>query len=264
MLLPITLGPIRLHPRDHIPPLVQPLVDAARRGENLAPVIEAITRSLGFDSYMHAICASPRPTVETRAFVYTTLDMAWVRYWDSHAFVEVDPRVQAVLSSSLPFVWDQASERGRDPRVDEFLDAAMKYGVASGIAFPIRDTRARTALAALNSAVPLNDAIRRQVIARQLGDIHLFVHYFHEMFIESVLADQQPARSEGAPLTNREHECLTLSARGLTTEDIAERLGIGVRTAQYHFDRIREKLGAANRQEAIARAIQDGLVSPLV
>jgi len=52
-----------------------------------------------------------------------------------------------------------------------------------------------------------------------------------------------------------------LAARGLTTEDIGYKLGICTRTVQFHFDSIRSKLAVANRQEAVARAIQDGQIS---
>jgi len=39
--------------------------------------------------------------------------------------------------------------------------------------------------------------------------------------------------------------------------------GLGIhRTVQYHFDSIRSKLGAANRQEAVALAVRDGVIGP--
>ena len=66
-----------------------------------------------------------------------------------------------------------------------------------------------------------------------------------------------PLRIAGAPLSLRERQCLTLTARGLTTEEIAERLGIKAQTAQFHFDSIRTKLAVATRQEAVARAMHE-------
>ena len=46
----------------------------------------------------------------------------------------------------------------------------------------------------------------------------------------------------------------------MTTKDISITLAITSRTAQFHFERIFSKLGAANRQDAIARGVQTGLV----
>jgi DNA-binding CsgD family transcriptional regulator len=52
-----------------------------------------------------------------------------------------------------------------------------------------------------------------------------------------------------------------LAAHGLTTGDIALRLNISARTAQFHFDCIRTKLGAATRQEAVAKGIAQGAIT---
>ena len=50
-------------------------------------------------------------------------------------------------------------------------------------------------------------------------------------------------------------------SRGLTTDDIACKLEISERTVRFHQARKR-KTGAANRQEAVAKGIQLGFVSP--
>jgi LuxR family transcriptional regulator len=115
-------------------------------------------------------------------------------------------------------------------------------------------------LVALNSAIPRNDDFRLQAITRNLPDILMFGHYFHEIFMRSVIAIGKAPRAAGAPLSKRERECLGLAAHGLTTDDIALKLTISARTVQFHFDSIRSKLGAANRQEAIALAVQTGIV----
>ena len=113
---------------------------------------------------------------------------------------------------------------------------------------------------ALNSAIPIIDDLRGAEIARQLGDIVLLGTYFHEIFCKGVVARNVPPASRGASLSPRQCECLGFAAHGLTTEDIALKLGISVRTAQFHFDGIRSKLGAANRQEAVAIAIGRGII----
>ena len=57
------------------------------------------------------------------------------------------------------------------------------------------------------------------------------------------------------PLTAQELHCLSLSARGQTSADIALKLGIKPRTVNFHFGKILRKLNAMNRQEAIAKAV---------
>ena len=53
-------------------------------------------------------------------------------------------------------------------------------------------------------------------------------------------------------LTPREREVLDLIRRGLTNEEIAQRLGISLDGAKYHVSQILSKLGVATREEAAA------------
>ncbi|HEY3159337.1 MAG TPA: response regulator transcription factor [Vicinamibacterales bacterium] len=63
------------------------------------------------------------------------------------------------------------------------------------------------------------------------------------------------------PLTPREVEVLELLAEGLSNKAIAARLGISDQTVKFHVAAICGKLGAANRTDAVRRAIRRGLVS---
>ncbi len=60
-------------------------------------------------------------------------------------------------------------------------------------------------------------------------------------------------------LSPRECEVLTCVAAGCTDREIGERLGISMRTAQSHLDRIREKTGRRRRAELTALAYDLGL-----
>ena len=107
----------------------------------------------------------------------------------------------------------------------------------------------------------INDA-RHSEISRDLGNILLLGIYFHEIFMSGLVQQGVPPRSEGAPLTPREHQCLVHAARGLTSADIGRKLDIAERTVEFHFAGIRSKLSAVNRQEAIAKAMASGLIHP--
>ena len=63
------------------------------------------------------------------------------------------------------------------------------------------------------------------------------------------------------PLTPREIEVVELLAEGLSNKAIAARLGISDQTVKFHVASICGKLGAANRTDAVRRAVRRGLVS---
>lgn len=120
-----------------LPPILSPLVDAAKRGEPLEPVVTDVVRMFGVDTFMYATSLSPRRGQEAVSYVFTTLSREWVARYDQQAYIEIDPRVVRTFESALPFVWDQDSERGRSAAVDAYLDDAAAHGVASGVSFVI-------------------------------------------------------------------------------------------------------------------------------
>ena len=72
-----------------------------------------------------------------------------------------------------------------------------------------------------------------------------------------------PRRGTGAPdgaLTAREHEVLLLIARGLTTQEIADEIGLSPNTVKSHSRALFTKLDAHNRVQALAAAKERNLV----
>ena len=74
------------------------------------------------------------------------------------------------------------------------------------------------------------------------------------------------ARSEIWPklvqLNDREVETLTWVARGKTSAEIAQILGLTKRTVDFHIDNARIKLGAATRTQAVIKAATGRLIEP--
>ena len=71
-----------------------------------------------------------------------------------------------------------------------------------------------------------------------------------------ILAQDPPAPD----LTPRQREILGLMVRGLTNKDIARELGIRPNSVNLHVIAILEKIGAANRTEAVAIALRKNLL----
>jgi DNA-binding NarL/FixJ family response regulator len=71
---------------------------------------------------------------------------------------------------------------------------------------------------------------------------------------------EETAASLPIHLSPREAEVLALLAEGASNKMIARRLGISVHTVEFHVAALLVKLGAANRTDAIATAMRQGLV----
>jgi DNA-binding NarL/FixJ family response regulator len=70
------------------------------------------------------------------------------------------------------------------------------------------------------------------------------------------------AWSREIALNAREMECLTWSARGKTSPEIAILIGLTKRTVNFHIENACRKLGVATRTEAVVRATTGHLITP--
>src|SRR5687768_11729819 len=81
------------------------------------------------------------------------------------------------------------------------------------------------------------------------------------------MADPKPdsalplrASTSGRPLSAREREILSYLAEGLSGAAIAERLVLSPETVRTHVRNAMEKLGASTRSQAVALALESGVI----
>ncbi len=101
-----------------------------------------------------------------------------------------------------------------------------------------------------------------QALLRAIRDVYAGTPSMHPIVARKLIQELQrpsdlPLTEE--PLTEREVEVLKLVARGLSNEDIAQRLYISERTARTHVSNILSKLHLANRTQAALYALREGL-----
>lgn len=120
-------------------------------------------------------------------------------------------------------------------------------GHAGGIAFPLASERGGAGLAVFATRLGLND--------EALSAAHIDCYALFDEFARSRIS----AEAGLPPLSKRELECLKLTADGLTSDEIARRLGLSVHTANQYLANTTQKLNAVNRMHAVAKALRAGL-----
>jgi DNA-binding NarL/FixJ family response regulator len=131
--------------------------------------------------------------------------------------------------------------------LDEYVYEALRAG-ASG--FLLKDTPPADLLAAIR-VVAAGDALLAPGITRRL--IAEFARRPDQTRVP-------PAAL--AALTDREREVLVLVARGLSNNEIAERLVVSPATSKTYVSRMLAKLNARDRAQLVAIAYESGLVTP--
>jgi two-component system, NarL family, response regulator NreC len=74
-----------------------------------------------------------------------------------------------------------------------------------------------------------------------------------------MVAEQSPKWNE-ARLSQREREVLQLVAHGYTNQEVADRLGLSVKTIETYRARVSEKMGLRTRADLVRYALEVGLL----
>lgn len=130
--------------------------------------------------------------------------------------------------------------------VDDYVYEALRAG-ASG--FLLKDAPPADLISAVR-VVAAGDALLAPSVTRRL---------ITDFAKQRPRADQSP-RLNG--LTARETEVLVLIARGLSNQEIAERLILAEQTVKTHIGKVLSKLDLRDRAQAVIFAYESGLITP--
>jgi len=128
---------------------------------------------------------------------------------------------------------------------DQFVFSLLEAGAAG---YLLKSVRSRELVDAIR-AVYSGESVLHPSIARKV--LNRFVS-----------ASGKPEGKEPlGMLSDREMEVLKLAAKGLSNQDIAEKLCLSIRTVQGHLGHIFNKLQVGSRTEAVVRALKEGWVT---
>ena len=252
----ISPGKPNLKRADQYGPLLRPLIAAAEAGQPLDPIMTRIVQDLGFETFIFAMTTDPQPNHDSRSYVWTTVPREWVAEYDRNAYVEIDPRMTLSWGHASPLIWDAATIEG-NANVRAFLDHAAKYGICSGVTVSFSDAKHPRFRASFNSSItPVGPERHEQLLSPRRS--HAVDRRDSTFPFERCSSRTTPGQ-KASPLP-REKQCIKLAAHGMTSGDIGIKLEITERTVNFHFSNILSKLDALNRHEAIAKAVQLGIV----
>ena len=128
---------------------------------------------------------------------------------------------------------------------DEYLRQCLKAGAAGYILKQAADQELLLAIrAVMRGEVYIHPAMTRVL----LGDL-----------VDRARASADSVKPEGAAeLSEREAEVIKQVARGHTNQEIADRLGLSVKTVETYRARAMDKLGLANRAALVRYALEKG------
>lgn len=178
----------------------------------------------------------------------------WVEHYLEQGYDRIDPVVQGCLQRFTPIDWKALDWSGKAVR--EFLGEAADAGVGNqGLSVPIRGPSGQFAMFSANQK-ETDDRWARYTKER-VSDLILIAHFMNEKALDIQGGTE---RSVLRPLSPREKDTLTLLALGYNRAGVADALKISENTLRVYIESARFKLGAANTVQAVALAVNYGLI----
>lgn len=227
------------------------LLREANSADEIADVLNANLESIGFHYWLYSIRFSEDACRLSDYHLHNYPPRLWDEYLALKAS-PADPIASRCRNDVTPEVW-MIERHGFDPGLENPLyGAARKAGITGGVCVPIRDH----GILLGNLTVATCTAISMDWLLDIRSHAMLLAAHLHQACKRFI----SPPTTAMPQLSERELECLTWASRGKTSWEISRVLAISERTVIYHLQKAKGKLGAATRQQAVARSVALGLL----
>lgn len=185
-------------------------------------------------------------TTRQKMRAISTYDPVWVTHYFRHHYHRCDPIVGHARIAPAPFLWDPAiAAADQSGAVKRFFSEAADFDICYGYTVPLWE--GVYPVAAVTFATDRRTREYRECIRRHDRLLEFAACCFHRQ-VRRRLTTRHVA--EHRKLTERQQQCLELSAQGKSAVDIAQLLHIKPRTAVYHLENAKAKYGVRSITQA--------------
>jgi LuxR family transcriptional regulator len=241
----------------------QAFVDRTDRIETFETALDClmeITADLGFTQVLYGYLPTPArlPNGDWLPLKLNVRNFPddWEDEW--RQFMTVDPYYRACFDGTMPLEWTEVQRRaGLSEKQRAACDYLNDYGLSRGITVPVHLPFGRFAV--VSAITDRTAANWTEIREHARAPLHWLTHAFTQFVLDRGLEDQIDTVHPVA-LTPREIECLRWASAGKTSADTAIIIGRSVETVRLHLKNAIRKLDACNRAQAVAAAVQMGLI----
>lgn len=220
--------------------------------DQLKTYLTNVTALIGLEYFLVGISI---PTTMTRAetVIIDDYPKQWRTIYDQNNFKDIDPVVTHCIHHSLPMFWENIADTANNKTIN-VMQEAKQYGLRSGVSIPLHTNSSQFGIVSFaTSEKQIKDSISPLIATNMV--LPLITDFFRRK-------QTRPNLSNAISLTKRELECLKWSAEGKSAWEISKILCCSERTVVFHTSNMCRKLGAANKYQAISKAIISGIMHP--
>jgi LuxR family transcriptional regulator, quorum-sensing system regulator CviR len=226
----------------------------ATTGDDVCQVLQLIRRVVACPKVIGGVAqlTATGGFKEFNSVINVSYSNDWLYTYGKKGYANVDPVLQSLLSSSKTQVWEQTYGKASSPKQLEFVEEARSVGLTHGVTTGMleRDRGFATFFSFAGG-----DADGTQRFVRLL---EYLLPSIHRVLIANT---HTPLFNRVKGLSPREMTVLLWMKQGKTNWEIAQIVGVTERTVRFHVEGIFMKLDASSRTQAVALAMEHGLLS---
>lgn len=190
-------------------------------------------------------------------FEFTSANFAvWHQHYHEQNYIEIDSTASKTRNSNIPEFWtvQQQIEMATTKREYQMRLDANKFGAVKGVSIPVHSASADFAELVV---VQMQKEAFLQSSSSLIHELMVLAQYYYHHLRAAV---NFTLTENTAGLNARQIECLSLTAKGYSLQDIASKMGIKQRTVNYHIQNINKTLGTKNKYLSMQKARDLGLL----
>jgi len=216
-------------------------IEGARSPQAVWAAMSAVAAAFGFEQAFVLRAGEGEPRFST---LHGTLQTDLAEAFVQAGFAGNAALAKFILDARRPLVTDDVpSDLFTEAQRQALETTRAKLGIGAGLIVPVQNEETNLGALLLAGRDPMTTPIARSAL-----------HFLAQLAFTRVTFLE--GRREVELLSPREAECLRLSAHGNTDGDIGRKLGISARTARFHIENAKKKLGVATRVQAVAEALR--------
>lgn len=177
---------------------------------------------------------------------------AWLSEYVRNQYASVDPVLLAHLRNFSTQIWAETYGQASTTKEKEFIDHARSFGLEDGVTTGAFEPRRGYGSFFSFAGGSTPDS------ARYLGLLEYLGRHLHHALVKSATS---AAMNRVNGLSPRELSVLNWMKMGKTNWEISRILGVSERTVRFHVESIFNKLDVTSRTQAVALAVEQGLLS---
>jgi DNA-binding CsgD family transcriptional regulator len=222
-------------------------------------LLTAYLKQLGINAFAFTFYTRHPSSVNKIKYDYASEPIRrWHDYYLEQKYNDFDQTVADLHVSLLPLCWNVHEQlRLAKSETERIIrQESIEFGIDRGACIPLFGPHSHYASVVLYQMKHEQWLQDFQLIKY---DLMIAANLYFNFVLEHL--HQLSSDETSIQLTTRERQCLLLTAQQFSANEIAEKLKMTKRTADFHINNLNKKLGTQNKYQSLNKAIELGLVN---